>query len=1246
MKRTISGLLAFLLVLSLMPAFPLTAQAADIFDLNNKYAATVSDGGAVITDYWGTVAEFVIPSTIGGYPVVGIGPSVFAGSRQLTSVTIPDSVTSIGDSAFGSCTSLKNVYIADLAAWCEIQFGNSGANPLSNGANLYLDDALVCDLVIPDSVTGIDDYAFYNCESLTSVTIPDSVTSIGDYAFYNCDSLTSVTISESVTSIGDSAFNDCSNLTSVTIPDSVTSIGDFAFNDCSNLTSVTIPDSVTSIGHYAFYYCTSLKNVYISDLAAWCEILFGGSTANPLCNGANLYLDDALVCDLVIPDSVTSIDDNAFYNCDSLTSVSIPDSVASIGDSAFRYCDSLTSVTIPDSVTGIGDSAFYCCKNLTSITIPESVTSIGDSAFRYCDSLTSVTIPDSVTGIGDSAFYCCKNLTSITIPESVTSIGDYAFYNCDSLTSVTIPEGMTSIEEGAFLDCFELKYVNYSGYWKDRQEMSIGPDNEPLINAQWSYAICPGEHTFDNACDTNCNICNQVRRVPDHIYDNACDTTCNICGRVRSVPCHVYSNACDTTCNVCGDVRSITHTYDNDCDTDCNVCGDVRTITHTYDNVCDAVCNICANVRTDIHVHDNSCDTDCNVCGDERTITHTYDDICDADCNICGNVRTDIHVFDNACDTTCNICGHVRSVPDHVYDNACDTTCNVCRFVRTVGEHLLELNGGLTCSICKHSNPPVAPTVRSVTSDSLTLVGMEWLEYSIDGFTWQDTPTFSGLKNNTRYTFYQRVKASDTASFSGISDGLSVCFRVYSASYDANGGENAPAQQFALYPDSLTLPTDTPTRDGFQFAGWGTKESCGRQYAPGDLLTAGSDITFYALWAEHCTECAGEGKISQTSSCSCDNGYVSSTTSHCSSCGFSNCITSYQGGYGSSGTKCRICGGINTGYYTVSTSKHSTCDGTGVIVTYKTCTVCRGSGTNDPSLPAPIILSFTDTTVTLRQLDGCEYSKDGITWQKSNVFSGLSPATWYTFYCRVGATAAAPFGLASKSTGIKTDKALQTALPPRPVAQEVTATSVVLKVVDGCEYSTDGLSWQSSPTFTGLSVATGYTFYQRYAETSTAYAGNISASLSVRTDKGTQDAPSAPTLSGKTYNRVELVYSSGLEYSMDGVTWQESNVFTGLNPSTNYLFYCRWAETDFYYSSEASTSLIVRTENSPAFIPGDVTGDSKVNMKDWQRLYEAISESSPLTEEAAQRADVTGDGKVNIKDWHRLYQHISEIAPL
>ena len=267
--------------------------------------------------------DIVIPSSVEyngtTYSVTSIGKYAFYGCSSLTSITIPDSVTSIGRFAFRDCSSLKGVYITDIAAWCAIDFGdsssNSSANPLDYADNLYLNGELVTNLVIPEGVTSIGNYAFYGCSSLTSITIPDSVTSIGNYAFSYCTSLESITIGNGVTSIGDGAFASCTNLTSVTIGNSVTSIGDWAFSGCTGLTSITIPDSVTSIGIRTFSGCINIITATMPAIAI------------------------------------------GYIPQDNLRTVTIT-SGESIGDGAFRYCSSLTSITIPYSVTFIGEGAF------------------------------------------------------------------------------------------------------------------------------------------------------------------------------------------------------------------------------------------------------------------------------------------------------------------------------------------------------------------------------------------------------------------------------------------------------------------------------------------------------------------------------------------------------------------------------------------------------------------------------------------------------------------------------------------------------------------------------------------------------------------------------------------------------------------------------------------------------------------------------------------------------------------------
>ena len=367
--------------------------------------------------------------------------SAFWNCGSLSEIVIPSSVTSIGESAFSSCTSLKYISIPKSV------IGLNG-NPFANWNGKL--KCLSPNFVYEDDILFNKDksriISFRN-QNIESYVIPSSVTSIGDSAFYGCRSLSEIVIPSSVTSIGDFAFSGCDSLSEIVIPSSVTSIGDWAFSYCFSLKYISIPKSVIGLNGNPFVECKGKLECLSPNFVYEDDILFNKDKSR-IISFRNQNIES-----YVIPSSVTSIGDSAFYGCRSLSEIVIPSSVTSIGDSAFSSCDSLSEIVIPSSVTNIGDWAFSGCDSLSEIVIPSSVTSIGDWAFENCSSLSEIVIPSSVTSIGDSAFSSCDSLSEIVIPSSVTSIGDSAFSRCDSLSEIVIPPSVTSIGKGAFYNC-------------------------------------------------------------------------------------------------------------------------------------------------------------------------------------------------------------------------------------------------------------------------------------------------------------------------------------------------------------------------------------------------------------------------------------------------------------------------------------------------------------------------------------------------------------------------------------------------------------------------------------------------------------------------------------------------------------------------------------------------------------------------------------------------------------------------
>lgn len=513
----------------------------------------------IIVNYPGTLADW-----LNGTLVLPKESTLYLNGKELSDeVTIPASVTAIRSEAFKYCSKITNIIIPDgITSIDENAFAECGEITVTMlgsfsaiGAKSFA-GCTIHNVVIGEGVTYIPQEAFYGCTWLTNITIPEGVTEIGKFAFENCTELTTITIPKSIKSFGNQPFRNCERLnkvyyqgtletwlnlqlnnmplcywedevirfqdvdfyitgeivTDVVIPDSVISLRPYAFSDLGrNLKTVTIPDSVIYIGSNSFDCCPNLTKIhYKGTLETWLNnVLDHGFSLN----AKIFYINNEKVTeitDVVIPDSVETIRDCAFYGWENLKTIKVPTTVNSIGDYAFGACSSLTSITIPNSVTSIGCGAFRGCSSLTSITIPDGVTSIEESTFWYCKKLQNVTLPNTVTTIGYGAFGYCSSISSIIIPNSVTYIGNYAFTNCDSLTSITIPAGVIRIEvqsfyrcsslasitipvsvtdigDSAFYQCDNLTTINYRGTEEQWNAINIGSDNTPLTTATIVY---------------------------------------------------------------------------------------------------------------------------------------------------------------------------------------------------------------------------------------------------------------------------------------------------------------------------------------------------------------------------------------------------------------------------------------------------------------------------------------------------------------------------------------------------------------------------------------------------------------------------------------------------------------------------------------------------------------------------------------------------------------------------------------
>lgn len=500
-----------------------------------------------------------IPETLNGYKVSELYDNAFRDKGDnIESIKLPSTLKHIGDYAFNSCSKLKDIDIPSSVNYIgKHAFDGTPFldNIRSKSPLVIINDILVDgktatgDIVVPSNVTSVADEAFTNTRvntiepgaqnfddysKITSITFRSKVKSIGAFAFYGCPELKKVIIKGNTT-LNDSAFANCKKLSDVNIPSSVsignaftntpwfnslasdssslvinngelldgtdaegdivipenvTSISENAFKDNEKITSVTIPSRVESIGTYAFSGCKNLKSVTINEPSKDENDTRINKGLIHINNGA--FYDCESLTSIKLPSSVqqlgsyaffgcsnlkeadlklTSIDtirEFTFHDCPKLKSIDMPDSVYKIESRAFEDAG-LTSLNLPKELTYIEFCAFRGCKNLTSLNIPSSVYEIAEGAFSYCEGLKNVTFSGEtkLTLLNVSVFAYCKSLEEFEIPKGITGMGSYAFYNCSNLKAIKVPGTITDMATNAFDECPALKTVyDEGGYGK------------------------------------------------------------------------------------------------------------------------------------------------------------------------------------------------------------------------------------------------------------------------------------------------------------------------------------------------------------------------------------------------------------------------------------------------------------------------------------------------------------------------------------------------------------------------------------------------------------------------------------------------------------------------------------------------------------------------------------------------------------------------------------------------------------
>ena len=1250
------------------------------YPLGYIFGENIYDGGQETIQSW--VKErsplniksstYYIPTSLKSVTVTGgeVLYGAFYNCANLTNITIGEAVTGMGDYIFYGCSSLKKLVVPFVGTSRQtatdtyqypigLWFGKSSYNKAEATKQFYYGS----------STSSTTSSTYYIPTSLQSVTVTGGEILYG--AFYNCARMTSVTIGEGVTRISASAFEGCTRLTAVYYCGTVSQKSNISISTSGNryLTSAHwYYESCFNTSTHSYHDCYDTvcdvcgdmreithTYVWVIDQENNCGVAGVKHEECSVCHikrNENTFIDETgnhkygnacdadcdvcgntrtvpnhsytlngnHTCDICkyskTPDkpviesttnnSVTLVTiDGCEYSKDGITWQSgnvftnlLPNTTYTfyqrVQESEMALVGSMSegvSVTLQPNIAATGTCGLYGDNIIWQLDSDGTLTLSGEGEMANYSitkkgpytkyDFNTVVVSEAVTNIGEWAFYGCSSLESIQFSNSIIRIENYAFDGCSSLKSVQLSDSIIHIGNSAFYECSGLENISLPSSLR-----SIG---------NYAFYGCVGlEHIdiADGVSDigyytfSGCKSLTSIE-IPDSVSSIG-DCILSGCSGLTYIKIPFVGSSVTTN-------KTLGYLFDY------NVPKSLKRVKlgEVCKSIGDSAFEDCRSL-TSIEIPDSvktigekafwRCEglTSVEIPDSVTNIGYAAFEYCDLEeIKLSSNltsIASDLFHFCNKL-TSIEIPDSVTSIGNYAFGYCSSlTTINIPKNVSKIGYWAFAGCNSLT-------SIKIPDGVQ--TLEIYIFSGCDNLE-SIEiprSLTSIGHNAVSGCNNLTMI----RYRGPEADSKKIVIDEGNERLKEITWYYDMCEGEH-------IYEtcEDITcgqcLYVREPVSHLFTLNLGLTCEYCGYSKKPGKPQLESKTWNKIVLVPNDIFEYSMDGVTWQNSSAFSE---LSGDQTY----------TFYQ----------RI--------------KQSTIakasEASEVLIIY-----LKGSQA-EPS--APTVSSFTDTKVTLLQISNGEYSRDGITWQTSNVFENLSSGTKYTFYQRYAETDTREASEASAGTSITTDKSKQTLIPDAPTVQSVTANSITLVAVDGLEYSKNGTTWQSSNVFIGLSCGMEYTFYQRYKETSSTYVGKSSEGTIGKTDKGMQTAPSRPSLSKKTHNSVTLAAYSGYEYSKDGINWQTSNVFAGLNPETNYLFYQRKAENDRYYASSSSISLTVKTDEEPQYITGDFNNDEAVTDADaLYLLYHTIfGDSYPIE----QDCDYNHDGSVTDADALYLLYH-------